>query len=136
MVLPVVAVSWKAIIIAAVASFAIGGIWYSPALFANQWMALIGKKKEELQGGAVGYVVALIGSLVTAYVLANLVSWAGADTAMKGAAVGIFAWLGFNAFTNFTMATFEGRPTKLWAINSGSNLVILAVSGAILAIVH
>ena len=30
-------ISWIAVVVAAIAAFAIGALWYSPALFARAW---------------------------------------------------------------------------------------------------
>jgi hypothetical protein len=32
-------VNWPAVLVAALSGFAVGGIWYSTALFGNAWMA-------------------------------------------------------------------------------------------------
>ncbi len=34
-----------AVLVAAIVSMVIGAAWYSPALFANQWMGYIGKSE-------------------------------------------------------------------------------------------
>jgi len=31
-------ISWLAVVAAGVSSLVLGGVWYSPMLFANQWM--------------------------------------------------------------------------------------------------
>ena len=36
------AVNWLAVIVAAVAMFGLGAVWYSPALFVNQWAKAAG----------------------------------------------------------------------------------------------
>lgn len=32
-------INWAAVIVAALSAFLVGGIWYSPVLFANAWIA-------------------------------------------------------------------------------------------------
>lgn len=35
-------INWLPVLVAAIANMAIGGFWYSPVLFAKQWMKLVG----------------------------------------------------------------------------------------------
>ena len=41
-----------AVLLAALSAFLLGGLWYSPALFANKWMALTGQSEETLKSGS------------------------------------------------------------------------------------
>jgi hypothetical protein len=68
------------------------------------------------------------------YILAHFVQYAGAVTALQGAQTGLWAWLGFVATTTATNYVYEGRPWKLFWINTGMQLVVLVVTGMILAV--
>jgi hypothetical protein len=130
-------VYWPAVIVSAVVIFALGGLWYSPALFARPWMRLMNKTEEELKAGAPGampFVIVFIAALVTALVLAMIENHFKPMTAVRGALLGAFCWLGFAAPTSFGTATFSGTPKGVWAINSGYNLVSFVVAGIILAL--
>jgi hypothetical protein len=130
----VVDINWLAIIVSVVVLMVIGALWYSPMLFANSWMKIVGKKEEDLKGGAsTGYVIAIIADIVMAYVLSHVVDYTGATTALAGAQAGFWMWLGFVAPTMVMNNVFEGRPTKLFWINAGMQLVGLLIVGAILA---
>ena len=53
-----------AILVTVVVSFAIGGLWYSPLMFANAWMAEHGYKEEDLGSAAKAMsITALAGSV-------------------------------------------------------------------------
>ncbi|MGH9885304.1 MAG: hypothetical protein ACREBE_07235 [bacterium] len=41
-------VNYLAVLVSAVAIFMLGGLWYSPVMFAKQWVALQGKSMEEM----------------------------------------------------------------------------------------
>ena len=41
-------VNWIAVFVAAVSSFLLGGVWYSPALFGSVWMRETGLTEEQL----------------------------------------------------------------------------------------
>jgi hypothetical protein len=44
-------INWPAVFVAALSGFAVGGIWYSPALFGNAWMADSKLTMDEIQKG-------------------------------------------------------------------------------------
>ena len=97
-------------------------------------MALEGLKMEQLQqqSPTVPYIIAMLANLVLACVLAKVCVWKHADTAVKGAALGVLLWVGFIATTSFTTYLFEGRSKQLFLINYGYSLVGLLLTGAIL----
>lgn len=132
--MPDVNLNLWAILLAAVVNMVLGALWYSPVLFANPWMRLIGKKAEDIKGSSSMYLYAFIAALVTAYVLAHMVDVFGATTVSTGAVTGFWLWLGFVATTSFTENLFSGKPHKLWAINYSYHLVALIINGAILAV--
>ena len=133
--MPNVDVNFWAVLLAAVANMLIGSVWYSKALFANRWMALIGKSEEDIRasGSNTSYIWMMVGALVMAYVMAHFVSYAEADTVTQGAVIGLWTWLGFVVTTKLSDVLFEGRPAGLFVINVGYFLVALPVMGAILA---
>ena len=127
-------VNLLAVLVAGVVMFALGGLWYSPALFAKKWVAAVGKSDEELKKGASGanYVVTFVAKLVSAYVLAK-VGWASA-TVGEGVTTGFLCWFGFAAPTSYVHGMFAGRSTQLWVIDTGYTLVSFILAGAILAV--
>ena len=64
-----------AVVAAAVAAFLIGGLWYSPVLFARSWQREVGLSDETLKNGnmakifGLGFVLALIAAFVFAMFL-------------------------------------------------------------------
>lgn len=130
------AVNWLAIVIAAIANIVIGTVWYLPALFGSRWAALTGRDIAARPNPMI-YVLALIGSLITAYVLALVVAIVmqarGPVSLVDGIFIGVVAWAGFQATSQAVGGMFEGRSWTLWAINAGNGLVSFAVMGGILA---
>ena len=126
-----------ALIVAAVAIWLLGAVWYSPVLFAKPWIAIIGRKEGEKPKGLVtGMVGSLIGDLILAFVLAHIVGWSGADSFAWGAFVGFIVWLGFVVGPLFPQSIYEGRPFKYFAINAGYWLISLVGVGGMLAVWH
>jgi hypothetical protein len=132
-------INYLAVLASALAIFAIGGMWYSPALFAKRWVALMGKTEEEMKAASASSPMPLL--LLGAFVCAFLISFAMAVmvnhfppyTLLRGIELGAFCWLGFAASTSFATASFSMAPKQLWMINSGYNLVSFVVAGLILS---
>lgn len=127
-------VNYLAVLVAAVINMVVGALWYSKAMFAKPWMKLTGKKMEDMNGAASGYAIAMVGALVQAFVMANLVRDVGAATVGAGATLGFLLWLAFTGITSAVTNVFSGNSWKLWQINTGYFLVVLVVNGALLAV--
>lgn len=125
-----------AVIISALILWFLGAAWYSPVLFARPWMALVGLKKDDSKKKSMigGMIASLIGDLLVAFILAHVIGWSGADSAGWGAVIGFIVWLGFFAAPHFPQGIYEGRPFRLFTINSGYWLVGLLIIGPLLAV--
>jgi hypothetical protein len=129
-------VNHLAILVAALVQFFLGALWYS-LFFAKPWMALTGHHKgEKPKGIVIAMLSSLIGALILSFMLAHVVMWAGAATIGWGVFVGFICWLGFIATPLFAETIYEQRPYRLFAINGGYWLVVLLVSGGLLAAWH
>lgn len=131
--------NFLAVLVAAISTMLVGFLWYSPVLFAKPWMKEMGydpndkAKTEEMKKSAgPAYAGSLAASLISAFVLALFVHWTRAEGARIGAMTGFHAWLGFVATVQFTGALFAKQSMKLFAINTGYQLVCYLVMGAIL----
>ena len=125
-----------AILVSALIQWFLGALWYSPALFAKPWMALLGITPDPSKRKSMvfGMISSFIGSLILSFVLWHEIMWSGAAGCAAGAFIGFFNWLGFIAAPSFAQGIYEGRSVKLFAINSGYWLVGLLISGALLAV--
>jgi len=128
--------NYWAVLVAAVASFVLGGLWYSPALFYKPWLRAAGLNEEQLRHGNMAKIfgVSLLLQLVAAFVLALFIG-AEADITF-GATAGFMvgaAWV----VTAFGVAyLFERRPLVLLLINGSYNVVVYTLMGAILGAWH
>jgi hypothetical protein len=132
--------NWLAILVAAISTMVVGFLWYSPLFFAKPWMREMGydlndkaRMEEMKKSSGPAYGGSFVASLVSAFVLALFLHWLRNYTVYFGLMVGFHVWLGFVATVQFTGALFMKQSMKLFAINTGYQLVCYLVMGAILA---
>jgi Protein of unknown function (DUF1761) len=125
--------NYVAVLVAAIAYWLLGAVWYG-VLFGKQWMALenITPEQASSMNPVAPYVISFILNLVIAFVLAQLCAWRNANTAARGAALGILMWIGFLGPVTYTTYMYEMRPKQLFAINEFYVLVGMCLMGAIL----
>ena len=125
--------NYGAIVVSAVAYWMLGALWYG-VLFGQRWMVLEGITMEQSRSAnpALPYVISFALDLLIAFVLAQLCSWRNANTAARGAAVGVLLWIGIVAPIVGTTYMYEMRPVELFAINAFYPLVGLCLMGVIL----
>jgi hypothetical protein len=135
--IPFVEVSLANAAAAAAASFVLGMLWYGP-LFGKRWIALMKISPQDMQkmkeGGRKRMPLAIAGALLTAYVLGWFVKLSGASGAAEGAAIGVLAWLGFVFTVTAGSVLWEGKPVRLFALNSAHSAAGFALTGAIMAL--
>jgi hypothetical protein len=78
------------------------------------------------------YIITFALNLLIAFVLAQICTWRNANTAARGAAVGILLWIGFIGPVTYTSYMYEMRPMQLFAINEFYSLVGLFLMGLVL----
>jgi hypothetical protein len=118
-----------AVLIAAVASFIVGGPWYSPVLFLAPWSAAAGTQPAIASPGRV-YPVTFVLTLVTAAALAWFL---GPDPAVGRAVVaGIVAGALIVAASMAINYQFAGRSLAHWGIDAAFHTVRFAVMGLVL----
>ena len=124
-------VNYIAVALAALSAFLLGGLWYSPALFARPWMRLTGQSEEVLKGGNMGLIFggAFVLNLIAAWVLAMFLGPMPLKFAtLAGLSVGL-CWVATSLGVNYL---FERRPLGLWLINSGYFVLQFTIMGAII----
>ncbi|HTB93569.1 MAG TPA: DUF1761 domain-containing protein [Candidatus Sulfotelmatobacter sp.] len=125
--------NYAAVFIAAVAYWLLGAVWYG-VLFSKPWMALENMSIEQAKSmnPVLPYVITFVLNLLIAYSLAQICIWRNANTAGRGASVGVLLWIGFVGPITFTTYMYEMRPKELFAINQFYPLAGLVLMGAII----
>lgn len=129
--------NWLAVIVAALAYFAVGAVWYAPPVFGNMWMAAGGMTREQTEEGPgpAIFAVPLVGSVLSSIALGMLAAVTGTDTLSEGIVLGFVVAIGFAFSIALVTATFESSKPKpmLWgAVNAGYHIVGIVIAGAII----
>jgi hypothetical protein len=129
-----------AILVAAVAAFALGALWYSPVLFAKPWMKAHGYTPDKLEAmkknTGRAYGVSFVCFLVMAAAMAILIHRLGIRSMLGGVKLGGICWLGFVATTGLTANMYSDKPLSAYVIDASYQLVYMLTIASILAIWH
>jgi hypothetical protein len=129
-------VNYLAVIAAAVATFLLGGLWYSPALFGKAWQREAGVTEERMKSANMTLIFGLtfVLSLIAAWVFALFL---GPRPPMAlGLGAGFSAGLCWVAASFGINYLFERKSLKLWLINGGYHTLQFTIVGLILALWH
>lgn len=129
-----IAVNYTAVLVAAVASFIIGWLWYGP-IFGKQWMKLRKQDPATMTGEMPWSLMAgeFVLTVITAFVLAHFAVLFGATTAASALQLAFWAWLGFYATTLMGPVLWEKMPIELYAITAGRWLVSLLAMALVIS---
>ena len=121
-----------AVLAAAVSTFVIGALWYSPLLFYKPWLRANGFVEADVQKGRAGVIfgLAFVFSVIMAANLAAFLAAPGTTVAWgatAGALTAVWVVLGLAV-----VALFERRPWSYIFVNGGYWLVSFVMVGAIL----
>ena len=124
-------INWLSVIVAAISSFMVGGLWYGP-VFGRAWMKGNGFTEEQLAQRNMPMVFGF--SLLLALVAAiNLEMFIGAEADLAfGLFAGLAAGVGWVAAFLGILYLFEKRSVQVFLINAGYCVVALTLMGAIL----
>jgi hypothetical protein len=131
-------INYLAILVAAVAAWLAGAVWYTA--LSKPWMAAVGIMAERMQdtksrpAALLPFVYAFVAALVMAWALAGILGHLGAGrvTLRNGVISAGFCWLGFVITTMMVNNSFAMRDWRLLLIDGGHWLVVLLVMGAII----
>jgi hypothetical protein len=131
-------VNWLAIVVAAVAAWIFGGVYYTA--LSTPWLAAQGKTLEQCkqeQAGKAGlakatpFILAIVGELIMAWALYGILVHLNAFTIRGGLIAGVLSWFGFVLTTMTVNNAFGGHKPMLTVIDGVAWLGALVIIGAI-----
>jgi hypothetical protein len=125
--------NYAAVLVSAIAYWLLGALWFG-VLFGKPWMVLenITIEQAKTMNPVLPYVASFVLNILIAYSLAQVCIWRNANTAGRGASVGVLLWIGFIGPITYTTYMYEMRPKELFAINQFYPLAGLVLMGAII----
>jgi len=131
-------VNWVSIVLAAVAAWLFGGIYYTS--LSGPWLAAMGKTLEQCKaeqesksaiGKAAPFVLAFAGELIIAWAIYGILLHMNTFTLRAGLISAAACWFGFVLPTITVNYAFGGRRPMLIVIDSASWLGAMLIIGAI-----
>jgi hypothetical protein len=111
------------ILILTIIDFSIGFFWYSDYGFSQAWVAAMGTTKENIIASNPN-----VGKLMSIQMILNLISVAihsfilitiNPTSLLENLTISFLLWLGFTANVQLNPCLWEGKPIKLFFINTG-----------------
>lgn len=123
-----------AILVASLAAFILGGLWYSPLMFEKKWRQLVGTAVNQEAGNPIViYGGAFVLILLSAAVFD---AFLGPNPSLGFAVgVGVSAGVAWAAGSLWLSYLFEGRPSGLYFINGGYHILQFTLYGLVFALV-
>ena len=129
-------INWLAVIVAALAYFFFGSLWYQ-VIFRTIWARESGIKMDNPpKGGALMSMMlkSFLGNLLSVIALAMLLHYAHGGDMMRAAKIGAVAGLGVAGGSLWINYNWHGRSTTLWAIDTGYFAIGCAIAAGIIGI--
>jgi hypothetical protein len=126
------AINTWAVILAAVAGFAFGAVWYG--VLGKPWMAALGKSAESFKPASGTFILAFFSQLVMAAMLAGVIGHLGVSD-ISGSLLAVFLlWLGFVVTTLMVNHRFQQASWSLTIIDAGHWLGVMLAMAVVISL--
>jgi hypothetical protein len=130
-----------AVLVAAVVSFLLGWLWYSPVLFANTWMKALGKTKEDIMKGGKqamfkGMGISFLQALIVAIGIAHFFNLGGGSSIGMAIETALVCWFAFVVMLDLVTRTYEQSNMTLFYVHVGYRLFEFIIIALILYWMH
>ncbi len=140
--MPFTDINWLAVIVASIACFIVGFVWFGPKTFYPVWVRALGRDPSVPPDMSKGvpmnlvWILLVVAILVQAIVLAAIIELLRATGQSvgpwSGLATGALMGVAFAAMTSLGHRLFSGQGLKVWLIEVGQDIAGLAVMGLVL----
>lgn len=130
-------INWLAVLVAALAYFIVGAVWYSKALFGPKWAALVGldmndPDKKKGMGKMMAGTFLLI--VICCMALALLVHRLDLFVIASALKLGLITGICFSSTAVAISFIYESRPTALYFIDCGYHVAGHLIAAVILVL--
>ncbi len=126
--------NWLAIVVAALAFFAVGAVWYQPKVMGTRWMKAAEVDPSKASPNPFIFVGTYLAYFLMAMVLAMIAHGIGADSLGEGLVLGLFTGVTFVAAQAGVNAGYEGRSMNLVLVNGGVGVIGHVVMAIIVSV--
>jgi hypothetical protein len=131
--------NWLAVVVGAAIYFALGAIWFMPAVLGRPWMRAIGIDPDQPQQapGIAYYLAPAVFYLFGAVATAMLAVATGSDDIGEGVLLGLVVGIGYALMITAVDAAFDPNKPKPWvwfAISGAYHLVGLVIVAVLVSV--
>jgi hypothetical protein len=131
-------INFLAVFVAALASFALGSIWYSPLMFGKTWQKAVGLSDNDIKDSNMSLTFGFSFVLIYIAGLGIAMFQQGHDntesTLLGGLSHGLFIGLFFVATSYGVNMLYQRKSFKLWAIDAGYQITLFGIMGVIIGV--
>lgn len=130
-------INWLAILVAAIAYFMLGAVWYSKALFGAKWAAVVGldmTDPNKSKGMAKMMTGTFVLILIACMGIAMLVTRMDLSVLPSALKLGLITGICFATTAVSISFIYESRPTALYFIDCGYHLAGHLIAAIILVL--
>ena len=126
--------NYLAIIVAAIAYWLIGALWYSPMLFAKPWARYVSFQEEWRKGMVLSMALSFLGFLIISFTMAIFISHLVHIDMERSIKIAVLAGIGFMAVPMYVNYLYNKKPIGLFFIDAGYHFVGFLVVALILSL--
>ncbi|MDZ7319271.1 MAG: DUF1761 domain-containing protein [candidate division KSB1 bacterium] len=125
-------INYLAVLVAAIAAYFLGTLWYSGLMFGKPWRRALGKTKQELTSPTVPMLLGFVCIFITALGLALILTAMRKVTLLSGISVGAIVAVAFVAANMFSDYLYSSWSLRLYLIQAGYRMISIIIMGAII----
>ena len=123
-------INFLAVIVATVASYGLGAVWYGP-VFGKTWQKEVGLKEDDIKGANMGRILGM--TLVLTFIMAlGIALFGDLKDWMSGLQSGLLLGVFFAAASMGINYLYQQKSLKLWLIDTGYQVIFMGIIGTIL----
>ena len=126
-------VNYLAVVVAALAFFAWGAIWYAPPVMGRVWQRHVGLTQEQLRPNPMVFLGTYVAYFLMALTLAAIARSTGASDFGDGLILGLFVGIGIVAAGIWVGGMYEQRMNLAW-INMGNAVIGTIIMAVIVTV--
>ncbi|MDE0231623.1 MAG: DUF1761 domain-containing protein [bacterium] len=126
--------NWLAVLVAALAYFAVAAVWYQPKVMGTRWMKAVGVDPSQGSPSPWIFVGTFIAYFLMGTALAMIAQGIGASSFGDGLVLGLVTGVAFVGAQAWVNATYESRSIDLVITNGGIGVIGHVIMGVIVTV--